>query len=1484
MQNSEELVKQLTLMMQQQTHRMEEERKASAEREARMQALLERAITRAPGTGNEHVRNTTKVPNNATPAPILLQNATLREFTTWNQKFEDYILLTGIDKLSNDEQKAVLRSLLDDEWFRITKFALNINMDDDTITIHTIIDKMKAHLRSQRNVVIDRKEFYSRNQQSGEKFDDYLIALQEIASFCDFCPNCIDNQFRDRIVTGIQSEETVKNLLSEKKLTYDKAIAICRANENANKDSESLASACSVNKVTKYTKPQTKQITKPPDKRRPQNKCKFCEGEWHRYLSECPVWRRQNQNPKKMYKCRSCGREHYQKSECPARDKNCGNCGTVGHFARFCINTVSEEDSDYSNTFSVTIAGLNNEVEHKKTPKVVLKATFGSKVIEIESIPDTGAEMSVVGIEVAQKLGANLDNLKRNKHKLYAANKERLHCLGILPVLLSLGQKQVMADLIVVHEVTGFLLAWYHAIKLGILPENFPSQINEISCNSKVDKHERKNPPQCSEKNPSNETRKLHERKLLETFKTVFDIGSELKPMKGKPMRILLKENSVPFAITAARKIPFAWKFQIKKQLEEMVEKGIIEEVLEPTDWCHPIVPVPKKGSTEVRLCVDLTRLNQYVRRGAHPVLTSLEAVNSISKGSQFFTSLDAKAGYWQIPIAEEDQILTTFITPYGRYKFLRAPMGLTTSGDEYNRRGDEALQGTENTVKVVDDILSYDENYQKHLNTVWSILSKCEEYGITLNPSKFKFAEKEVDYCGYHINSEGYTINKRKIEAITNFKTPSNLLELKSFMGLVNQFNQFSPNISNLAEPLRHLLKKDTEWGWNESHEKAFVDVKTELSSPPILSYYDPTLPVILQTDAAKLKGLGYICLQKHKTEWKMIECGSRFLTDSESRYATIELELLAIAWAVKKCHIYLAGRDHFDIVTDHKPLLPIVNKKGLSEIENPRLLRLRERLLPYSFVLGWKKGVEHAIPDALSRFPVQKPTHEDELAERELNEIVHASINANIKAIFEDGNTNEDVLVEEVRQACKRDEEHIKLKQTIIEGFPSNYNELDPLVRPYVKMKDLLSIDGDLVICGQRLVIPRIMRREILNKLHSSHQGIERTRRRARHAVYWPGIDNDLKNIVESCQKCQILQPSLPKEPMIVEKDPSHPFEKVSADYFQYAGKQYLIYTDRLSGWPMVKMFTREATANMLISILREFFAAVGAPTIFRCDNGPQFNSYTFRSFMAKWKVQVVTSSPYYHQSNGHAESSVKSVKYLIIKSTNNGNLDSDEFATSLLELRNTPRSDGRSPSQILFGRPTRSIVPLHRRAFMKHWQPDVDKCQSKKTRIQIDKQARYNVNAKTLPSLPLGTMVYLQNPQTGRWDMSGKIIKIGNNRQYLVRKNNGFEVWRNRRFLRKKHMSSCYVGPFHNESNDINSRKKSEKLTPVKSPRSKYLNKGPISAPSSFAMPKINPSKIIKSEFKLPPEYFQTFKSGVRSRHPPQRIQVDPRQKKY
>ena len=480
--------------------------------------------------------------------------------------------------------------------------------------------------------------------------------------------------------------------------------------------------------------------------------------------------------------------------------------------------------------------------------------------------------------------------------------------------------------------------------------------------------------------------------------------------------------------------------------------------------------------------------------------------------------------GYHQIKIAEHCRDLTCFITPYGRMRYIRCPMGLVSAMDVYKRRGDEALGDIPQTVKIVDDVLAHDASYRAHLAHVIVILERCAARGSTLNRKKFRFARRDLNICGYRISEDCYTVDDSKLKAVSEFPRPENVSDLRSFIGLTNQLGTISSELASVAQPLRDLLKQKTVWNWTIQHEEAFQSVRRALVAPPVLAFFNQRAETALHTDASRTRGLGFVLMQRQEGVWKMIQCGSRFLTDTESRYSVIELECLAVMWACRKCHLYLAGLPYFDLVVDHRPLVPILNSKRLTEIENPRLQRLREKLTPYSFSACWQKGAKHCIPDALSRAPVSDPAPEDEVAE--MSEAVHTAVVAALQLTGEDGAQIaplRDRTLDAVRAAAARDPEYSMLRDTVIDGFPEHRQEVTPAVRPYWGIRDRLAVDDGLVVYGARLIIPVSLRRQILTSLHDSHQGIEKTKRRARQCVFWPGIDRDIANTVASCSTCQ-------------------------------------------------------------------------------------------------------------------------------------------------------------------------------------------------------------------------------------------------------------------------------------------------------------------------------------------------------------------------
>ena len=388
------------------------------------------------------------------------------------------------------------------------------------------------------------------------------------------------------------------------------------------------------------------------------------------------------------------------------------------------------------------------------------------------------------------------------------------------------------------------------------------------------------------------------------------------------------------------------------------------------------------------------------------------------------------------------------------------------------------------------------------------------------------------------------------------------------------------------------------------------------------------------------------------------MIQCGSRFVTDTESRYSATEIELCAVQWAMKKCRLQLLGSPKpFKLVVDHQALVTILDKQTLDEVENPRLQRMKERLMRFNFTTVWNKGKTHAIPDALSRSPVSKPSVDDIDDHLACIHQVRASIHGTVAELSATDDPTDtpaglsDPLLTALSVAGSSDHDYMALLQTVQHGFPPSIGKTPTAVRPYWKIRQDLSHHDGLVLKGTRIVIPKSQRPHILARLHASHQGTRRTLARARQLVYWPGMSNDVTTNVIACEACQVASPSNPAEPLMVEDPPTYPFQDVSMDIFSHAGNHYLVYADRLSGYPTVDACpNRDMKTGDVVSILRRNFALFGTPARIRSDGGLQFASTEFRDFAQKWGFTHTMSSPHYPQSNGHAEAAVQAMKNLL------------------------------------------------------------------------------------------------------------------------------------------------------------------------------------------------------------------------------------------
>ncbi len=492
-------------------------------------------------------------------------------------------------------------------------------------------------------------------------------------------------------------------------------------------------------------------------------------------------------------------------------------------------------------------------------------------------------------------------------------------------------------------------------------------------------------------------------------------------------------------------------------------------------------------------------------------------------------------------------------------------------------------------------------------------------------------------------------------------------------------------------------------------------------------------------------------------------------------------------MVWAItKKLDIYLKGLPKFTIVTDHKPLIPILNSFTLDMIDGPRLQRLKYKISSYNFEAIWKKGAENYIPDALSRAPCSDPTPEDSCTDEQ--EVV-ASVRLIVNSVMENTERQNlcDPFLKKIKEAAAADPEYAALLEVVKDGFPSQPEHLKNAVRNFWQVRDSLIVSDNLVLKGNQIVVPRNMRKDVLSQLHASHQGIERTKRRARQTVFWPGINSDILSTVRACEPCQIHQSSQQKEPFRSDAAATRPFEDTSADLFSHGGRHYMVYVDRYSGWPIVYSWKSDPTAQQVTNKLAPDFATYGAPLRLRTDGGPQFTSSMFKNFLDDWNVDTGFSSPHYPQSNGHAEAAVKAMKGLVKKTDCKGDLAHPAFVAGLAEWRNTPKEHGCSPAQLLFGHSIRTKMPATTEALQ---DPGPD-CSEKRNRIFNRKKSYYNRDASALKPFSPGDRVRLQDHTTGQWDRTGSIISAGSNRNYLIDVDDGGPLKRNRRFLRPEYL---------------------------------------------------------------------------------------------
>uniref|UniRef100_A0A3B3DJ66 Gypsy retrotransposon integrase-like protein 1 n=1 Tax=Oryzias melastigma TaxID=30732 RepID=A0A3B3DJ66_ORYME len=410
------------------------------------------------------------------------------------------------------------------------------------------------------------------------------------------------------------------------------------------------------------------------------------------------------------------------------------------------------------------------------------------------------------------------------------------------------------------------------------------------------------------------------------------------------------------------------------------------------------------------------------------------------------------------------------------------------------------------------------------------------------------------------------------------------------------------------------------------------------------------------------------------------------------------------------------------FTLMTDHKPLVPLLSTRGLDDLP-PRILRFRLRLLRFAFNIIHVPGKNLITADALSRAPLAGPPSAGDLQFEKEVEVFVDSVVMGLPA--------SDRKLKTVKTAQEEDEVCKKVINHCFAGWPEKC-QLDQDIKPYWQHRTDFHVANDLLMKGQRLVIPKALRADILERLHEGHQGISKCRARARESAWWPGISTDIGRMVDRCEICKTHRPQS-REPLLPTQVPDRPWQRVGMDLFEWSKKHYLLIIDFFSRYIEVAEL-KSTVAEVTIRAIKEIFARHGTAETVVSDNGPQFSSELFKKFAEEFQFTHITSSPLYPQANGEAERAVRTIKDLWRKET--------DQSKALLAYRATPLEHGFSPAQLLMGRNLRTSLPQPTSKMDPEW-PDLHTFRRKDEEGRRLQAKHYNRRhrSRPLPQLTSG-----------------------------------------------------------------------------------------------------------------------------------------------
>ena len=1182
------------------------------------------------------------------------------DFIEYSERFGMYLLANSIT--DGNIKRAVFLATIGGPAYKLLRSLLGETVK--TATYDELVKALQEHLQPEPNMIAERFRFFKRDRKQGESVNDYVAELRRLSEHCVFGPT-LNDYLRDRFVCGLGSESIQQKLLTVKDLTLDKALDIARGYESASRDAKLIRAGGGGGGVGAVTVHQAEPA----------------EGENVYRLQ--PHQQQQKKQPNKRQgdtrECYRCGNAGHLAATCPYSTYSCRRCNKVGHLEKRChmkMPTPAAQSKPAAirkvcacHTFQENCGNVEGEVDQFSLDPLnlfVLEKQVAAEPVMVEVLMngrsvrmevDTGAAVSVMSLSNYDRV-RNDQQLKKSDLRLKTYTGEIVRPCGVGEVSVEYQKQKRNLPITVVEGNVPNLLGrdWLSQLKLQ-WEELFPLE-------RRMHKLEGVDGPIAE---------------LVKEYPEVFT--GQLGCLKDFKVRIPVPEGTQP-KFCRARPVPYAMKGRVDAELDRLDEQGVWQRV-QYAKWAAPMVAVlkdPRDPTGPIRICGDYKQtVNKVAPLDSYPIPSTIDQLATLAGGEKF-TKLDLSQAYQQLELDEDSRELLTINTHQGLFQPSRLQFGVHSATGIFQREMDRRLQRIPMTKVRVDDILISGRNDAEHLSNLRKVLEKLKEAGLTVCLAKCAFMQDEVTYCGYVINKHGVKPMPDNVEAVEEAPAPTNTSELRSFLGMVNYYNNYLSGLSTIGEPLHALMRKEVSWKWSGECEAAFQAIKRKLCSAPLLVHFDMSKAIVVHCDASAY-GVGVVLshIMDDGSE-RPVSFASRTLTMAERNYSVIEKEGLALVFAVKKFHQFLFG-NKFSMYTDHKPLLGLFSESSpLPARAAARVMRWALLLSAYNYQLLYREGARNGNADALSRLPLD--ARNGEVSQK----VVSVALMELVKSPVNEVELRRKTLCDPVLGVVLR---------RILEGGLSKME--GEQFKPFRTRHAELSSESGVVLWGARVVVPKDLQETVLNELHEVHPGMTRMKSLARSYVWWPGIDADIETMVRQCHVCQVNQSKPAVNPVHTWEFASEPWERLHIDHAgPINGDSFLIVVDSYSKWLEVER-VKSTDAKTTCAVLRKLFATHGLPRVIVSDNGSGFASEEFNQFLRKNQVKHLYSAPYHPASNGQAERLVRTFKESLKTMS-----QSDDLQTRLCRLlfryRITPHSlTGQSPSELLFRRRIRSPLSL-------------------------------------------------------------------------------------------------------------------------------------------------------------------------------------------